>query len=107
MPGNIGKLMRKDVQSLSMLHDEEVPVEVPSLPSRALHAPRGCGNHGYEGALATVCVRCKLWVDVGTLLVIIATIKRPPRKSKTLPKSLWDLLATMKKTWEDRCCACN
>ena len=35
-----------------------------------------------EGALATVRARCKLWVYLETLPVIIATIKRPPAKNK-------------------------
>ena len=34
-----------------------------------------------EGALATLRTRCKLWVFLGTLLMITATIKRPPGKN--------------------------
>ena len=47
------------------------------------------------GALAAVRAQCKLEVYLGTLPVITATIKRPPQK---LPRSLRDLLATIKKT---------
>ena len=40
-----------------------------------------------EGALATVRAPCKLEVYLGTLLVITATIKRPPRKNKNYPEA--------------------
>ena len=60
-----------------------------------------------EGALARVRARCKLWFFLGTLPVIIATIKRPLRKEQKLSKSFWGLLAIIKKPQEDRWCACN
>ena len=38
---------------------------------------------------------CKLWVNLETLLVKIAILKKQERAKTT--RSLWDLLATMKK----------
>ena len=47
-----------------------------------LLAPRPrLSNKTLEGAFATRCVQCKLWVCLGTLPVIIATIKRPSGKN--------------------------
>ena len=43
--------------------------------------------HFNEGALATVRAQCKLWVYLGTLPVIITTIKRPPGKNKNHPEA--------------------
>ena len=40
-----------------------------------------------ESALAMAHARCKLWVYLGTLPVIIATIQRPPRKNKHYPEA--------------------
>ena len=40
-----------------------------------------------EGALAVVRVRCKLLGYLGTLPVIIATLKRPPQKNKNHPQA--------------------
>ena len=37
--------------------------------------------------MRVVCARCKRWVYPGTLLMIIATIKRPPGKSKNYPEA--------------------
>ena len=35
------------------------------------------------------------------------TDQEASRKERKLPRSLQEGLATKKKTWEDRCCACN
>ena len=59
---------------------------------------RGRSCHGARGA--------KFGCIGGPSLVIIATIKASRKKHKP-PRSLWDLLATRKKTQDDRSCACN
>ena len=41
----------------------------------------------FEGARAIVRARCNLWVYLGTLPVIIATIKRPAGKNKSYPEA--------------------
>ena len=48
-------------------------------------APRFCLLN--EGALATVCARCKFRGNLGTLLVTMAIIKRPPGKNKHHPQA--------------------
>ena len=62
-----------------------------------------------EGALDTAPsrrVRCKFWVYLGTLLVIIATIKRPPGKKENYPEAFgnyWQPYEKLRRQW----CACN
>ena len=72
------------------------PAPLPCMTFTVLH----------EGALATV-----------RAVQTLGTFGDPPaddcnhqeasRKEQKLPRSLWDLLATITKSWEDRSCACN
>ena len=51
-----------------------------------------------EGALATLGTWCKRWVYLGTVLVTIATIKRPPGKNKNYPEATGTYRQPLKKT---------
>ena len=60
----------------------------------------------FEGALAAVRTRCKFWV-FGDPPGDNCNHQEASRKEQKLPRSLWDLLATIEKTEEDGSCACN
>jgi len=55
---------------------------------------RDCPSHC---ALATLRARCRLWVFLGALLLITATIMRPPGKNKHYPEASRILSTTIKK----------
>ena len=68
----------------------------------------GSGGAGeQEGALATVRAQCKLLVWVWDPPGDNFNHQQAARKEQKLPRSLRDLLATIKKPWEDGYCACN
>ena len=55
----------------------------------------------------TLRARCKLWAYLGSLLVLIATMTRPPGKNKSYPGASGIYWQPNKKAWEDRSCACT
>ena len=59
------------------------------------------------GALAKARAQGKLWVYLGTLPVIIATIKRPAGKNNNYSEAFGDLLATAKINLGRQVLCCN